>query len=171
MERAQDIMDCLWIKFGETAFVNRAFIYDYVSYGTTGVCGTGGNFPQGGGINQWAQQITVGGYKPLNDDIAEGGANPVTMLCLKAARRIPVNALTLSLRVHKDMPDEFLNEAAKAILAGGAHPILYNDDKLCMGLLQSGKGIVSQAWSRNYAADGCQRRQPMALQGQNICGD
>jgi pyruvate-formate lyase len=54
----------------------------------------------------------------------------VTLLCLKAARRIPVNAPTLSLRVYKDMPDELLDEAAKAILAGGAQPILYNDDKL-----------------------------------------
>jgi Dyp-type peroxidase family len=155
MEYAQDIIDCLWMKIGENAFVNRAFIYDYVSYGTTSVCGVGGNFPQGGGINQWVQQITVGGYKALDGDTGEGGANPLTLLCLKAARRIPVNAPTLSLRVYKDMPEEFLDEAAKAILAGGAQPILFNDDKLCEGLYRSGKGLVSRAWSRNYAADGC----------------
>ncbi|CAM1510811.1 Fc.00g083240.m01.CDS01 [Cosmosporella sp. VM-42] len=155
MERAQEIMDCLWIKIGENAFVNRAFIYDYVSYGTTAVCGVGGNFPQGGGINQWVQQITVGGYKAQDGDSPEGGANMVTMLCLKAARRIPVNAPTLSLRVYKDMPEDLLDEAATAILAGGAQPILYNDDKLCEGLFRSGKGLVSRAWSRDYAADGC----------------
>ncbi|KAH6871544.1 pyruvate formate lyase-domain-containing protein [Thelonectria olida] len=154
-ERAQEIVDCLWIKIGENAFVNRAFIYDYVSYGTTAVCGVGGNFPQGGGINQWVQQVTVGGYKALEGNVGEGGANEVTMLCLKAARRIPVNAPTLSLRVYKDMPEELLDEAAKAILAGGAQPILYNDDKLCKGLFDSGNGLVSRAWSRDYAADGC----------------
>jgi len=152
--RAQEIVDCLFIKIGENAFVNRAFIYDYVSYGTTAVCGLGGNFPQGGGINQWVQQITVGGYLPNDSEQPEGGANPVTLLCLKAARRIPVNAPTLSLRVYKDMPDELLDEAAKAILAGGAQPILYNDDKLCEALFRSGKE-VSRGWSRNYAADGC----------------
>jgi hypothetical protein len=90
--RAQEIVDCLFIKIGENAFVNRAFIYDYVSYGTTAVCGLGGNFPQGGGINQWVQQITVGGYLPNDNEQPEGGASPVTLLCLKAARRIPVNA-------------------------------------------------------------------------------
>ena len=52
-ERAQEIIDCLFIKIGENAFVDRAFIHDYVTYGTTSVNGTGGNFPQGGGINQW----------------------------------------------------------------------------------------------------------------------
>ena len=52
-ERAQEIIDCLFVKIGENAFVDRAFIYDYVTYSTTSVNGIGGNFPQGGGINQW----------------------------------------------------------------------------------------------------------------------
>ncbi|KAK3683448.1 hypothetical protein B0T22DRAFT_500972 [Podospora appendiculata] len=135
------IIDCLWVKIGENAFVNRAFIYDYVTYGTTAVCG-------------WVQQITVGGYKPTDSEEPESGANEVTMLCLRAARRIPVNAPTLSLRVYRDMPEAFLDEAARGILAGGAQPILYNDDKLCPALLASGS-TVTRAWSRNYAADGC----------------
>ncbi|KAI0908827.1 pyruvate formate lyase-domain-containing protein [Ustulina deusta] len=152
--RAQDIMDCLWIKIGERAFVNRAFIYDYRGYGTTSVNGLGGNFHQGGGINQWVQQVTIGGYKATDDEVPEGGANPVTLLCLKAARRIPVNAPSLSLRVYKGIPREYTDEAARSILAGGAHPVLYNDDKLCEGLFRSGKSIT-RAWSRDYAADGC----------------
>jgi Dyp-type peroxidase family len=152
--RAQEIIDCLWLKIGENAFVNRANITDYVSYGTTAVCGVGGNFPQGGGINQWVQQITVGGYLPNDDATPTGGVNPVTLLCLKAARRIPVNAPTLSLRVYKDMPQEVLDAAATSLLAGGAHPILYNDDKLCEALHRSGSN-VSLRWARDYAADGC----------------
>lgn len=153
-ELAQDIMDCLWLKIGENAFVNRANITDYVNYGTTAVCGVGGNFPQGGGINQWVQQITVGGYLPTDDATPKGGANPVTMLCLKAARRIPVNAPTLSLRVYKDMPAEYLDAAAQSLLAGGAHPILYQDDRLCEALHRSGSHVpLSRA--RDYAADGC----------------
>jgi pyruvate-formate lyase len=53
MERAQDISDCLFIKMGDNAFVNRAFIYDYLTFGTTTVNGHGGNFAQGGGTDQW----------------------------------------------------------------------------------------------------------------------
>ncbi|GAW13804.1 hypothetical protein ANO14919_031940 [Xylariales sp. No.14919] len=154
LERAQDIVDCLWIKIGENAFVNRAFIYDYRGYGNTSVNGVGGNFPQGGGINQWVQQITIGGYKATDDEVPVGGANPVTLLCLKAARRIPVNAPSLSLRVYKGIEKEYTDAAAQSILAGGAHPILYNDDKLCEGLFHSGE-TITRAWSRDYAADGC----------------
>ncbi|KAI1196668.1 pyruvate formate lyase-domain-containing protein [Nemania serpens] len=154
LERAQEIVDCLWIKIGENAFVNRAFIYDYRGYGTTSINGLGGNFPQGGGINQWVQQVTVGGYKPTDADTPEGGANLVTLLCLRAARRIPVNAPSLSLRVYKGIGQDYIDEAAASILAGGAHPVLYNDDKLCEGLFQCGESIT-RAWSRDYAADGC----------------
>jgi hypothetical protein len=39
------------------------------------------------------------------------------MLFLKAARRLPVNAPTVSLRVYKDMSDEYLDEIAKGILS------------------------------------------------------
>ncbi|KAI0534462.1 pyruvate formate lyase-domain-containing protein [Xylaria digitata] len=154
LESAQDIIDCLWIKIGENAFVNRAFIYDYRGYGSTSVNGVGGNFPQGGGINQWVQQVTIGGYKPTDDEVPVGGANPVTLLCLKAARRIPVNAPSLSLRVYKGIDQEYVDAAAESILAGGAHPILYNDDKLCEGLFRSGE-TITRAWSRDYSADGC----------------
>ncbi|WP_211473055.1 pyruvate formate lyase family protein [Collimonas humicola] len=153
-ERAQEIVDCLWLKIGENAFVNRGLVTDYVNYGTTAVCGYGGNFPQGGGINQWVQQITVGGYVANDDATPTGGVNPVTMLCLKAARRIPVNAPTLSLRVYDGIPDEIMDEAAKCLLAGGAHPILYQDDRLCKALHDSGSKVTLR-WSRDYAADGC----------------
>jgi pyruvate-formate lyase len=47
-----------------------------------------------------------------------------------------------------------MDEAAKCLLAGGAHPILYQDDRLCQALQGSGSK-VTLAWSRNYAADGC----------------
>ncbi|KAI2633412.1 pyruvate formate lyase-domain-containing protein [Xylaria nigripes] len=154
LDRAQEIIDCLWIKIGENAFVNRAFIFDYRSYGTGAVDGYGENFHQGGGINQWVQQITIGGYKPTDGDTGEGGANQVSLLCLKAARRIPVNAPSLSLRTYKGIPQEYITEAAKSILSGGAHPVLFNDDKLCKGLEESGGG-VTRAWARDYSADGC----------------
>ncbi|KAI0466497.1 pyruvate formate lyase-domain-containing protein [Xylaria cf. heliscus] len=154
LDYAQEVIDCLWIKIGENAFVNRAFIHDYRSYGTTSVNGLGGNFPQGGGINQWVQQITIGGYKTTDSETPEGGANTVTLLCLKAARRVRVNAPSVSLRLYKGIEQEYIDEAAASILAGGAHPVLYNDDRLCEGLFRSGS-TVTTAWSRNYAADGC----------------
>ncbi len=45
-----------------------------------------------------------------------------------------MNAPCLGLRVQKNTPQFILDEAAKAVLAGGAHPIIINDDKVIAGL-------------------------------------
>ena len=94
-------------------------------------------------------------------------------MCLKAAKRIPVNAPTLSLRVHKDTPEELIELSAEAILAGGAHPIFLNDDKIIPAIHKSGDNIGGAAYAqdkewqgkmnsrvdikhaRHYACDGC----------------
>lgn len=155
-DRAQEIIDCLFLKIGENAFISRAFIHDYVTCGTGSINGGWGNFSQGGGINQWGQQITIGGYKAADGE-PQDGSNPVSMLFLRAARRIPVNAPSVSLRVNKHTPADLIDEAAKALLSGGAQPCLFNDDKICKGLLDSGVRTdhVGIKWSRDYAADGC----------------
>ena len=50
-----------------------------------------------------------------------------------------------------------LQEAAKAILSGGAHPVLPHDDHLVQGLIEAGTPDlpVSLKTARNYACDGC----------------
>ena len=155
-DRAQEIIDCLFVKIGEDAFIDRGFINDYVTCGTGSINGGWGNYSQGGGINQWGQQITIGGYKAADGE-PQDGCNPVTMLFLKSARRIPVNAPSVSLRLNKYTPADIIEEAAKALLSGGAQPCLFNDDKLCKALLDSGvrEDHVGVKWSRDYAADGC----------------
>lgn len=75
-------------------------------------------------------QVTVGGY---TRDGAEG-YNDITLMCLKACRRLPLNAPCVSLRLTTNPPPLVVEEAAKALLSGGAHPILYNDDKMVEGL-------------------------------------
>jgi hypothetical protein len=61
------------------------------------------------------------------------------LLALKSARRLPLNAPTLGLRVRSDIPDLYIREATKSVLSGGAHPILLNDDKIIPGIINSGK--------------------------------
>jgi Dyp-type peroxidase family len=182
-EQAQEIVDCLWIKLGEKVLWNRTFVEDHQPFGNMAMGGFSGNYPQGGANNQWVQQITVGGTLP--DDAEGNGApayNGVTMLCLRAARRLPLNAPCLSLRVRPDMPREYAEEAARALLSGGAHPILLNDLKIIPGLVLSGEGIgdgtapteftpvrekaegrwrseVSLDVARDYACDGCYEPQ------------
>lgn len=176
-DQAQEIIDCFWIKLGEKVQPNRLFLEDHQPWGNLAMGGTSGNYPQGGSNNQWIQQVTVGGT--VADDSPGAGTpayNDLTLLCLRAARRLPLNAPCLSLRTRPDMPAEYAREAALALLSGGAHPILLNDEKVIPGLMASGErvgagaGVADRAgerWrstvelvaARDYACDGCYEPQ------------
>ena len=54
-------------------------------------------------------------------------------MCLKACRRLPLNAPCVSLRLTSCTPEEVKKEATMALLSGGAHPILFHDDKMVQG--------------------------------------
>lgn len=181
--RAQEIIDCFWIKIGEKVQLNRQFVEDHQVFGNLAMGGSSGNYPQGSSLNQWIQQVTVGGS--IADDSTDAGKpayNDLTRMCLRAARRLPLNAPCLSLRMRPDIPEELVHEAALAILSGGAHPILLSDSKIIPGLQQSGDHIgeghgaggstpvaqkahglwrstVSLRDSRDYACDGCYEPQ------------
>ncbi|HEX6041363.1 pyruvate formate lyase family protein, partial [Longimicrobium sp.] len=176
-DEAQEIIDCFWIKVGEKVQLNRQFVEDHQPFGNLAMGGASGAYPQGAANNQWIQQVTVGGTKPDGSP----AYNDVTTFCLRAARRLPLNAPCLSLRLRADTPREVLREAARALLAGGAHPILLNDDKIIPGLQRSGEAIGAGAdvearaegcWrsevtleaARDYACDGCYEPQVV---GQN----
>ncbi|KAA3614390.1 MAG: Dyp-type peroxidase [Planctomycetota bacterium] len=150
---AQEIIDAFWLKMDETVLFDRKHLNDYLNYGTGAVFYSAGNFPQGAAINQWVQQLTVGGTVADNSDQPQDACNEVTMMCLRAARRLPMNAPCLSLRVHGQIGEEYLQEAAKALLSGGAHPVLLQDDKLIPALMESGPLQLADA--RDYASDGC----------------
>lgn len=73
----------------------------------------------------------MGGY----DEDGKDACNEITLMCLKACRRLPLNAPCISLRLNKFTPEDVKKEAAKALLSGGAHPILFHDDKMVDGNL------------------------------------
>ena len=152
-ESIQEILDAFWLKMDETVLYNYNHMNDYLNYGTGAVFYSAGNFPQGAAINQWVQQLTVGGRVANNAQEPQDASNELTKMCLRSARRLPLNAPCLSLRVHKDMSDDLFEEAAKALLSGGAHPVLLNDDKLIPALKASGP--LSLADARDYTCDGC----------------
>ncbi|XP_066294574.1 (2S)-3-sulfopropanediol dehydratase-like [Branchiostoma lanceolatum] len=158
MEEAQEVIDCFWIKVGERTLLNRHAAQDMIFPGMCAVPYTSsGNFPQGGCMNQWGQQLTIGGYLPNDDRKPMTACNEVTLMCLRAARRLPLNAPCLTLRLHDGISQEVLEETAKALLSGGAHPVLLHDDRLVPALQESGRrGIpVRLEDARNYACDGC----------------
>jgi Dyp-type peroxidase family len=179
-DEAQEIIDCFWVKLDEKVQQNRMMVEDHQAYGNLAMGGASGPYPQGASLGQWIQQVTVGGVVADNETEAKPAYNTLTKLMLRSSARLPLNAPCLSLRVHKNTPTEYLEEAAKAILSGGAHPLLLNDDKLIEGLRNSGdhvgdgkkddnnpytpvsekadglwKSEVELRSARNYACDGC----------------
>lgn len=160
-EGAQEVLDALWVKLGEKALHNRQHATDHVTYGTTTVSYVGGPYPQGDGINQWVQQITIGGYAANGNAQPEPAANRLTLLCLRSARRLPLNAPVLSLRVYPGMDEEIIAEAARALASGGSHPILFQEDRMVRALSEF-SGLPLEA-ARDYVCDGCY--EPM-IQGQ-----
>ncbi|KAK7086420.1 hypothetical protein SK128_014047 [Halocaridina rubra] len=158
-KEAQEIIDCFWIKLSERVLLNRHFVVDQTKWGSCAVpYATNGLFPNGDSINQWVQQLTVGGYQATDDIEPIPGSNKITLYSLKAARRLPLNAPCLSLRLHDGMSADIIVEAAKALLSGGAHPILPQDDRICPALLENGSHLkkeMSISESRDYACDGC----------------
>lgn len=84
--------------------LNKSFFEDHQKWGNLAMGGMASAYPQGASFNQWGHQVTVGGYKRDGSQ----GYNACTMLCLKAARRLPLNAPCLGLRVEKDIPPMYL---------------------------------------------------------------
>lgn len=170
----QEAIDCFWIKLAEKVLLNRIFIDDRQELGNMAMGNRAGSYPKGQSVNQWIQQLTIGGR---NSD-GSWEYSDITVACLRASSRLPFNAPVLSLRVSKDMPIEWrqklLLEAAYGQLSGGASPILMNDDKIIPLLARSGDGIglsqnsanthlwnskVRIADAHDYAADGCYEPQ------------
>lgn len=165
---AQEILDCFWIKLDEKVVRNRRYMEDHFTSSDGALTGVPGssNFDQGGLLNQWMQQITIGGVIADDDPEPKDASNAVTLLCIESARRLPLNSPTLDLRVHKATPRHVLDAAAKALLSGGAHPVILNDDRIVPGLLGSpalqqdegNRMVLGDA--RDYACDGCFETMP-----------
>ena len=149
-EEDQEVIDHFWIKVGEKTNLNKAFFEDHQKWGNLAMGGMASAYPQGASFNQWGHQLTVGGTKK-DGSLAY---NAVTLMCLRAARRIPVNAPCLGLRVRKDMPKIFLEEATKTILSGGSHPIFLNDDRVIPAIIGSGNYSVNkETWDKDTSSD------------------
>lgn len=156
-EEAQDAIDAFWIKLDEKVILKRRFAEDRFTSSDGALLGSGGasNFDQGALLNQWMQQITIGGTIANNDKIPKDAANEITEMCLNSARRLPVNSPTLDLRVHSKTKPKILKLAAEALMSGGAHPVLLNDDRIIPALHKKTGGNVDLSSARNYACDGC----------------
>lgn len=134
-EGAQELLDCLWMKFPETNHINSE------SYNQSAA-----GFPA-------QQQIVVAGQTLDGED----ASNELTLQCIQATMNTRLHQPSLSIRVWEGTPDEVVRKGCELARMGTGHPSFFTDD-VCISSLVS-KGI-SLRDARDYSIVGCSSIQP-----------
>ena len=99
--------------------------------------------------NHWLQNIVIGG---LTTDGADG-TNPLTFLLLESYRRNQMTNPLLTMRVHRESPDELIHHVCEVLKKdGGGMPAIFNDEALIPALERLG---IPSHDAHDYTNDGC----------------
>jgi len=115
-EQAQELIEALWLKFSEWVWT--------ISSNTAGFFA---------GYNQF-QNLTVGGRTRDGFD----ATNELSYMCLKATDSVRSHQPGLSVRIHADCPQEFLDAVCDLVSKGTGFPAIHNDQAGTQMLLQAG---------------------------------
>ncbi len=162
LNAAQEMLDCLFLKFNERVESNRDEIESRVdlekreremeeAWGRRSAFGSGQKLMARDRIdatNHWLQNIIVGGLKPDGAD----GTNELTFLCLEAYRRNEMTNPVMTVRLHRHSPDALVRKACEVIRQGGGMPAIFNDEALIPAI--QAMGIPTED-ARDYCNDGC----------------
>ena len=158
VEQAAELVTCFCLKFNERATATEEQLPEArraetpnlkpASRHTTTSSQAGSDRDHVDATNHWLQNIVVGGLTPGGGD----GTNLLTYLLLEAYRRNQMTNPLLTLRLHKDTPDELVRYACEVLKDGGGMPALFNDEQLVPAI--QGMGIPVED-ARDYTNDGC----------------
>lgn len=137
-ERAQELLECLWIKFFE---IMKA--YDNIN----------AKYYSGYSIGQI---LTIGGQNDCGND----DTNEVSFLCMEAEDNMRLTQPNLAVRYNVNTPDDFLLRVCEYIKVGTGKPSLFNDGAIIPALLSRG---VKLNEARNYALIGCVEASPKGM--------
>lgn len=133
--QAQELLDCFWMKFPETNYINSEY-YSHIASG----------FPV-------QQQICVGGQTPEGKD----ACNPLTLMCIQASINTLFHQPSISVRFFEDSPDIMVAKAVELASKGTGHPSFFNDMRVVKALQHKG---ISLEDARDYSSVGCASVQP-----------
>ncbi|WP_043600201.1 glycyl radical protein [Solidesulfovibrio magneticus] len=129
-EKAQELLDLLWIKFAE---LNK--VRDENS--TMAFAG----YPM-------FMNLIVGGQKRDGSD----ATNDLSFMCLQAAANTKLYAPSLSIRIHEGTPPALYKKAGEISRLGMGYPAYYNDRVIIPALLARG---LTREDARDYGIIGC----------------
>lgn len=129
-EKTIELLECLRIKMSSLRQFSSRFFLEGMS-----------------GDAQF-HNVTLGGQTPAGND----ATNELSYLFLEAARRVRTLHPTLSIRVHRDMAEDFALAGISLAATGLGFPAFFNDDAHIPFLTGMG---VSLEEARGYAIGGC----------------
>lgn len=129
-EAAQELLNCLWVKFAEMTVVKEA--------GTAKASNTYADF----------QNLNVGGLKADGSD----GVNPISYMCIEAQSALMLPQPQLSCLVSTKSPPGFLLRACELARQGTGMPAMFNADEIVVSLLDKGKSLAD---ARKGGINGC----------------
>lgn len=129
-EYAQELLDCLWVKFND---INK--VRDEGS-----IKGFGG-YPM-------FQNLIVGGQTRGGQD----ATNPLSFMAMTATAHVSLHEPSFSVRVWAKSPDDFLIKACEVSRLGMGIPAYYNDEVIIPALINRGLTLED---ARDYGIIGC----------------
>ena len=129
-EFAQELIDCIWIKFNELNKVrDKSSAEGFSGYGLF-------------------QNLIVGGQ----DELGRDATNDLSFMCIEATRTVFLPQPSLSVRVWNGTPHELLLKAAELTRTGIGLPAYFNDEVIIPSIMNRGLTIEE---ARNYCIIGC----------------
>jgi formate C-acetyltransferase len=130
IEKAQELLDLLFIKFNEINKVRDE--------GSTKAFG---GYPM-------FQNLIVGGVNAEGED----ATNPLSYMCLQATANTKLYQPSISIRIHSNTPAALYKKAAEVTRLGLGMPAFYNDRFIIPALLSRG---LTREDARDYGIIGC----------------
>jgi formate C-acetyltransferase len=145
-EQAQELLQCLWIKFNNQPAPPKVGV-------TAEESSTYTDFAQ----------INTGGVKEDGSD----AVNEVTFLLLDVIEEMRLLQPSSSIQVSKKSPHKFLKRAARIIRTGFGQPSVFNADLIVQELVRQGKSIAD---ARNGGSSGCVEIGAFGKENYNLSG-
>lgn len=159
--RALEIFECFILKCAARLNLTSKYLVkqDHVDYAT--VLGTHPYYiDQKAGVNNFLQNIIVGGKKPDGSD----ATNECTYFIIKAIENVNLSTPGIYVRIHKDSPPELFKRIASSVFRTKNNPSVLNDDVMIpaiyKALMQDEKDTPEtrakmQGLANDYCVDGC----------------
>ncbi len=160
-EQARELMGSWLIKFNERVQFNHEHMEDHFTFGDWSQGGdpdeptthldmqNANEYTFGQSANHWLQNIILSGYAPDGTD----ATNELSHMIIELVSELELIDPLLTVRLHKNSPEDIIQTTAKALAKGGAQPAVYNDDVIVPGMVKYLNIPIEEA--RDFSNDGC----------------